>query len=534
MGLDDELQLELSAGRQPISRVWSVFSSVEGVRQVSPSTLSIISQGSEALRNTLENALNSLASELTRRPGDIEAAHAWCVALEHPENSKLLRSALIGIGGLSVKNRDKFQIQKHWGELAQNHLAMCQDHIEVLHAARAIDVLQCKTTNDMLNDRLADDDHLLLKALSEWDPNEPRLEAPCRRSRIEGELVRPGTSLLSYPYLLDAASKQRFLRAETRTRATLKITVRREFIIEDARGLLQAQDEELKKQLKVSFTGEDAVDEGGVANEFMHVALRQLFNDFAVDDESQTLWLQQGECELVGILLGMAVRNSILVDAPFPSALWKKLVGEPLTFNDLAQAFPASGRSLLAVLQDPDSMDLHFDNGDKVTTANAQHYVDTYVDWKLNTSIKDQFESFQRGFDRVVGGNVWRLLTAEDLELLICGSNTLDFDQLKLAAIYEGYDESSLTISHFWTVVDELQHNDKLRFLKFVTGSDRAPINGLASARFVLSRTAATEQLPSSHTCFSHLVLPDYQDLAVLRTKLTIAITESYEGFGLR
>ncbi len=41
-----------------------------------------------------------------------------------------------------------------------------------------------------------------------------------------------------------------------------------------------------------------------------------------------------------------------------------------------------------------------------------------------------------------------------------------------------------------------------------------------------------SEQLPSAHTCFNHLLLPTYKTKEKLREKLLIAISNA-EGFGL-
>jgi len=58
----------------------------------------------------------------------------------------------------------------------------------------------------------------------------------------------------------------------------LKISVRRDFILEDALNQLSSKSKHLKKPLKVSFVGEQGVDEGGVRKEFFHLLMDELFN----------------------------------------------------------------------------------------------------------------------------------------------------------------------------------------------------------------------------------------------------------------
>lgn len=69
-------------------------------------------------------------------------------------------------------------------------------------------------------------------------------------------------------------------------------------------------------------------------------------------------------------------------------------------------------------------------------------------------------------------------------------------------------------VEWFWSVVHGLQPEQQKQLLFFVTGSDRVPIKGLASLTppFTISRAGPhSDRLPTAHTCFNHLLLPDYQ-----------------------
>lgn len=66
-----------------------------------------------------------------------------------------------------------------------------------------------------------------------------------------------------------------------------------------------------------------------------------------------------------------------------------------------------------------------------------------------------------------------------------------------------------------------------------MTGSDRAPIGGLGALRCVLQRDGPDgPKLPTSHTCFNTLLLPEYATRPKLARLLRLAINNS-EGFGL-
>lgn len=75
--------------------------------------------------------------------------------------------------------------------------------------------------------------------------------------------------------------------------------------------------------------------------------------------------------------------------------------------------------------------------------------------------------------------------------------------------------------------------DEKKKFLKFFTGSDRAPIGGLGTLRCLVQRDGPdSNKLPTSHTCFNTLLLPEYASKAKLAHMLRLAILNS-EGFGL-
>jgi ubiquitin-protein ligase E3 A len=72
------------------------------------------------------------------------------------------------------------------------------------------------------------------------------------------------------------------------------------------------------------------------------------------------------------------------------------------------------------------------------------------------------------------------MLNAEELELIITGTQVLDFKELEKVAKYDdGYEKDSVTCKQFWEVIHSLKPEEQKRFLFFLTGCDRAPINGL-------------------------------------------------------
>jgi ubiquitin-protein ligase E3 A len=173
-----------------------------------------------------------------------------------------------------------------------------------------------------------------------------------------------------------------------------------------------------------------------------------------------------------------------------------------------------------------------------VTRSNVKEYVHLYCKYVLQDSIASMARAFLKGFGMVVltRSPALRLFRAEELELLVVGSQELDFDALEKNTTYEGgYSESSTTVRMFWDVAKALSPAEKGLLLMFATGSSKAPVGGLGAAkfRFKIQRSGPdSPQLPTAHTCFNTLLIPDYKDKDKMRARLLLAIQNS-EGFGL-
>jgi E3 ubiquitin-protein ligase HUWE1 len=71
-------------------------------------------------------------------------------------------------------------------------------------------------------------------------------------------------------------------------------------------------------------------------------------------------------------------------------------------------------------------------------------------------------------------------------------------------------------------------------------GTSKVPLGGFRSLqgisgpqRFQIHKSyGATDRLPSAHTCFNQLDLPEYESKEQLGERLAMAIHEGHEGFG--
>ena len=340
------------------------------------------------------------------------------------------------------------------------------------------------------------------------------------------------------------------------------LTIKRDNILQDTFkqiGNLKHPEIQLKKPLKVKFENEPAVDEGGVQREFFELIVNQLidpslnlfvqYNDFywfnksSKDPNFSQFYL------LTGTIVGLAIYNGNLINIRFPTVVYKKLKGQTVTFNDLKELDPQLYTTLQNILSYEgdveNDMCLTFDyegvplkeNGldIPVTNNNREEYIDAVTRYILDKSIFSQFKSFKEGFLKVTGNIVLPLFNPEELSLLVAGREELDFYALMKVTKYEsGYTAESPTVQAFWRIVfNRLTETEKKKLLYFVTASPRAPIGGLGSVPFIISRDGDSNHIPTSHTCFFMLVLPDEPDEEKLYQKLKIAI-ENSEGFAFK
>ena len=348
-----------------------------------------------------------------------------------------------------------------------------------------------------------------------------------------------------------------------------KLEIEREYMLEQTlESIKHSKPSDLRKKLQVVFKGEEGVDAGGVTREFFQLLSEELFDvtcslwtDRFGDDvtwfNSDCSWDTDG-FEAAGVLVGLALYNSTLLDVHFPMAVYRKLLGYPLGLEDMVDETLKKGFQQLLDYENESEIEYVFclsfevawtdilgkekihelkpgGSDIPVTGENKEEYVRLYTKWLLVDSIDQQWEAFERGVMRIIEGlSLDLLFRPEELKLLVVGSPELDFDALESNTEYEGgYDGDSAVIKHFWKWIKNVDRESQLKFLKFTAGSSMSPIGGLGNLGFKIQRAGPdSPQLPTSHTCFNTLLLPEYDSYEKLEERLTRAILEC-EGFGL-
>ena len=312
--------------------------------------------------------------------------------------------------------------------------------------------------------------------------------------------------------------------------------------------------EAMRRQLMIVFDGEPGVDEGGVQREFFQLVVQKLLSpDLATFIQTRDFYwfnkdIDDGLLEhvrIAGIIFGLAVYNGNLLNIRFPLALYKKIKGMSVNINDLEEFDPQLASTLQNILTytgDVENdmcltyefLDHELVKGGKnipVTKYNRKDYVDKVVDYVLNDSVAKPFNAFKEGFLSAAINLTLSIFRPEELMLLVAGEEELDFNALEANTRYDGYEKDSPTVKTFWNIVrNRLTLEEKKKLLYFVTSSPRAPIGGLGKVPFVIAKDGTKNHIPTSHTCFYMLVLPDDPDEESLLKKLRIAI-ENSQGF---
>lgn len=304
---------------------------------------------------------------------------------------------------------------------------------------------------------------------------------------------------------------------------------------------------------------------------------------FIYDEDSKYCYFNPYSLEsseeyyLVGMLLGLAIYNSTILDVALPPYVFKKLlhltnkhqlatssVRPPLvqTLEDLAVFRPALASGLGKLLEFEGDVEATFcrdfvaeserygevivtplcPGGENrpVTNANRKEFVDLYLRWILDTSVARQFEPFKRGFYTVCGGNALSLFRPEEIELLIRGSDeALDVSAMKAVAVYDGWGnatpaDNDHVVRWFWSFFERISPKEQRMLLHFITGSDRIPAMGATSLIIKVGCLGQDcNRFPVARTCFNQICLWRYKRREKLESMLWRAVTES-EGFGLK
>ncbi|KAG7302577.1 hypothetical protein JYU34_012510 [Plutella xylostella] len=330
----------------------------------------------------------------------------------------------------------------------------------------------------------------------------------------------------------------------------------------------------------IKFRGEEGLDYGGVAREWLHLLGRELFNPhyglFQYANSGEDRYALQINADsgvnpehlsyfhFAGRILGVALFHGHQLDAAFTAPFYKQLLGRPITLRDIRLVDPELHRSLTWMQENSiagvidttfsvecssfgavRSVELRAGGAaEPVTDANKREYVRLYVAHRFTRGAERQWLALQRGLSDVVPPALLRPLAARDLQPLLAGRADLDPADWRKHTRLKHVAPDAPIVAWFWEIVEEFDPEMRARLLQFVTGSRRVPLagfralqgsTGAAAPRLFtlhLVADANPDSLPKAHTCFNRLDLPPYTCKQKLLDKLTQAVLET-AGFAV-
>ncbi|KAJ8730015.1 hypothetical protein PYW07_017053 [Mythimna separata] len=428
---------------------------------------------------------------------------------------------------------------------------------------------------------------------------DPRLALSARLPQPDPAVVAPSTPTTAAPapaaepldsdalpkYKRDLAAKARVLRAELQAlqpqTGHCRIEVSRNEILEESyRLVMKLRGKELRKRLLVKFRGEEGLDYGGVAREWLHLLGRELFNPHyglfqyaSAGDDRYALQINADSgvnpehlsyFHFAGRILGVALFHGHQLDAAFTAPFYKQLLGRPITLRDIRDVDPELHRSLSWMLENSIAgvIDTTFSvecssfgavrsvelrpggTNEAVTDSNKRDYVRLYVAHRFTRGAERQWLALQRGLADVVPPQLLRPLSPRDLPPLLAGRADLDPADWRRHTRLKHVTPDAPIVGWFWEIVEEFDAEMRARLLQFVTGSRRVPLagfralqgsTGAAAPRLFtlhLVADASPDSLPKAHTCFNRLDLPPYPNKEKLHDKLKQAVLET-AGFAV-
>ncbi len=171
-----------------------------------------------------------------------------------------------------------------------------------------------------------------------------------------------------------------------------------------------------------------------------------------------------------------------------------------------------------------------------VTERNKFEYVKLRAEYETRYAVEKYVLPFMDAFHEVVPLETIKEsgITAAELDAIINGKSSVDVEEIRAYSIYQGgISESHMQVLWFWQVLGSFDQFGRRAFLRFVTGTSKAPLDGYDPPFNITEGVdMLQDSLPRAHTCFNQVVLPPYSSPEMLKERLWFAI-ENCEGFEL-
>jgi len=319
------------------------------------------------------------------------------------------------------------------------------------------------------------------------------------------------------------------------------------------------------------------------------------YGAFTLDSATRMQWFVPGSVvepwkfEMIGLLFSLAVYNGITLPVTFPVAMYRKLLKRPVEelehisdgWRDLysglatmshwneeeglvedvfARTYEFSIESMGEIISrdmrssdfktwptldsiapafggwGPQASSENPTDAPLITGATRHQYIADYVHWLTDVSVSAQYTAFERGFKSCLHPKALSLLSPPLLQDVVEGRQTIDLVELQRITQHVSWKKEDRSPEFFWQVVGQFDDALRQRLLEFVTASGRVPVGGMEHMRFVIQKNGEYKggmmpRLPTAYTCYSILLLPEYESSEVMDKMLRTALAYG-QGFG--
>ncbi|XP_017598939.1 PREDICTED: E3 ubiquitin-protein ligase HECTD3, partial [Corvus brachyrhynchos] len=218
--------------------------------------------------------------------------------------------------------------------------------------------------------------------------------------------------------------------------------------------------------------------------------------------------------EWIGQLMGAALRSKEFLILSLPALVWKQLAGEEVSWSKDFATVDSELVKLLEVLErvDREGFEFMFDR---------KEFIRLVQKARLEES-KEQIAAIRAGLLRVVPQPVLDLLTWQQMEKRICGDPEITVAELQKFIKFDDFPSNDTRVQYFLEALNNFTSEDLSRFLKFVTGRSRLPVQ--INVYPERSNLDAFDLMPQACTCSCTFFLPSYSSAKVCEELLRYAV----------
>ena len=360
------------------------------------------------------------------------------------------------------------------------------------------------------------------------------------------------------------------------------LEVNRNNLLNDSMEKIEKVD--LFKELKINFKGELCYDAGGIFREWLSTLFKALESDklklFIVSDSNDFSYIINPFLKhnqenfkyftFIGKLLGKALLDNITINICFNKLIYKMILQEDITFDDLTfidHPLHSSLQNLKEIYSTGGSDDFYEGLGiyysvDMEDTNKKQHSLDLedkgsdkpvsnindYIKKRISL-MKGLYEPFikkiRESFFKIIPKEAIQIFTSDELELLINGKPYIDLEEWKMYTEYkEPYHANHQVIKWFWEILNEYSQKELSNLLMFATGVSRVPFGGFAAlesnrgniSKFTIESIPyvyGTKNFVKAHTCFNRLDIPIFNTKNELKEAINFVSSNEIIGFGI-